>query len=78
MITEFEKIQIVNVSNRNLVDHNMKGIEYAICFESRTSSPFGREEKREDLHGRGGQMSVTECGGRVCPCSTKRMLPTGT
>ena len=35
MLAEFEKVQIVNVSNRNLVDHNMKGIEYASCFETR-------------------------------------------
>jgi hypothetical protein len=30
MLAEFEKFQIVNVINGNLVDHNMKGIEYAI------------------------------------------------
>ncbi len=33
MLAEFEKVQIVNVSSRNLVDHLMKGIEYASCFE---------------------------------------------
>jgi hypothetical protein len=27
MLAEFEKFQIVNVINGNLVDHNMKGIE---------------------------------------------------
>ena len=35
MLAEFEKVQIVNVSNRNLVDHQMKGIEYASCFDMR-------------------------------------------
>ena len=34
MLAEFEKFQIVNVINGNLVDHNMKGIEYASCFET--------------------------------------------
>ena len=33
MLAEFEKVQIVNVSNRNLADHLMKGIVYASCFE---------------------------------------------
>ena len=33
MLAESEKVQIV--SNRNLVDHHMKGIEYASCFEMR-------------------------------------------
>ena len=35
MLAEFEKVQIVNVSNRNLVDHHMKGIECASFFEIR-------------------------------------------
>ena len=35
MLAEFEKFQIVNVINGNLVDHNMKGIEYVSCFETR-------------------------------------------
>jgi hypothetical protein len=40
MLAESEKVQIVNVSNGNLVDHNMKGIEYASCFETRHSISF--------------------------------------
>ena len=39
MLAESEKVQIVNVSNRNLVDHHMKGIEHASCFETRHLVP---------------------------------------
>jgi len=48
MIAEFEKVQIVNVSNRNLVDHNMKGIEYASCFETRLLLDQAMDIKKGD------------------------------